>query len=108
MFSFRIDDLYGGSYNINLVRGFRILHSYPKCWKEILTCATQHGMYESGITRIYQSTNTKKFYIVRYFDGCFNEMYSETIGVDWNAVKRGVDECKNREEINKVLKAFLG
>lgn len=108
MFNFKIDGLYDGSYNIQLVRGFRILHSYPKCWKEVLTCTTQHGMYESGITHIYQSTNTKKFYIVRYFDGCFNEMYSETIGVDWNVVKEKISGCKDREEIKQVLKAILG
>ena len=31
--------------------------------------------------------------MVRYFDGCFNEMYAEVTGVDWHA-------------LNKEMKAF--
>lgn len=62
---------------IDFVRGFRVLNNKPKCWKEITSIITQHGMYESGVTHIYQSTNTKKYYAVRFFDGCFSEMYSE-------------------------------
>lgn len=108
MFNYKIDDLFGGSYNITLVRGFRVLHSFPKCWKELLTCTTQHGLYETGITRIFQSENTKKYYIVRYFDGCFNEMYAETKGIEWADIKEALDKCKGGEERNKVLSSMIG
>ena len=26
--------------------------------------------------------------MVRYFDGCFNEMYAEVVGVDWGALNK--------------------
>lgn len=80
-------------FDVNIVRRFRVLNNIPKCWIQIASCTTAHGMYESGVTTIYQSKTTKKCYMVRYFDGCFNEMYAEVVGVDWDA-------------LNKEMKAF--
>ena len=95
MFKFSVINFYGIDYkfDVNIVRSFRVLNNVPKCWVQIASCTTAHGMYESGITTIYQSKTTKKCYMVRYFDGCFNEMYAEVVGVDWDA-------------LNKEMKAF--
>ena len=95
MFKFSVIKFYGIDYkfDVNIVRSFRVLNNVPKCWVQIASCTTAHGMYESGITTIYQSKTTKKCYMVRYFDGCFNEMYAEVVGVDWDA-------------LNKEMKAF--
>lgn len=75
-------------FDVNIVRKFRVLNNVPKCWKKIASCTTAHGMYESGTTTIYQSKTTKKCYMVRYFDGCFNKMYAEVVGVDWDALNK--------------------
>lgn len=75
-------------FDVNIVRRFRVLNNIPKCWIQIASCTTAHGMYESGITTIYQSKTTKKCYMVRYFDGCFNEMYAEVVGVDWDVLNK--------------------
>ena len=95
MFKFSVIKFYGIDYkfDVNIVRRFRVLNNIPKCWIQIASCTTAHGMYESGVTTIYQSKTTKKCYMVRYFDGCFNEMYAEVVGVDWDA-------------LNKEMKAF--
>ena len=95
MFKFSVIKFYGIDYkfDVNVVRRFRVLNNIPKCWIQIASCTTAHGMYESGVTTIYQSKTTKKCYMVRYFDGCFNEMYAEVVGVDWDA-------------LNKEMKAF--
>ena len=95
MFKFSVINFYGinHKFDVNIVRRFRVLNNVPKCWKEVASCTTIHGMYESGTTTIYQSKTTKKYYMVRYFDGCFNEMYAEVTGVDWHA-------------LNKEMKAF--
>ena len=95
MFKFSVINFYGIDYkfDVNIVRSFRVLNNVPKCWVQIASCTTAHGMYESGVTTIYQSKTTKKCYMVRYFDGCFNEMYAEVVGVDWDA-------------LNKEMKAF--
>ena len=95
MFKFSVIKFYGVDYkfDVNIVRSFRVLNNVPKCWVQIASCTTAHGMYESGITTIYQSKTTKKCYMVRYFDGCFNEMYAEVVGVDWDV-------------LNKEMKAF--
>ena len=95
MFKFSVIKLYGidHKFDVNIVRRFRVLNNIPKCWMQIASCTTAHGMYESGVTTIYQSKTTKKCYMVRYFDGCFNEMYAEVVGVDWDA-------------LNKEMKAF--
>ena len=97
MFKFSVIKFYGIDYkfDVNIVRSFRVLNNVPKCWVQIASCTTAHGMYESGITTIYQSKTTKKCYMVRYFDGCFNEMYAEVVGVDWGA-------------LNKEMKTFWG
>lgn len=76
------------NFDVNIVRKFRVLNNVPKCWKEVASCTTAHGMYESGTTTIYQSKTTKKCYMVRYFDGCFNKMYAEVVGVDWDALNK--------------------
>lgn len=91
---FNVIDFYGltAKFSINLVRGFRVLHNLPKCWIEITSCTTEHGAYESGNTTIYQSQVTKKYYMVRYFDGCFNKMYAEINGVDWVRLKTELDD----------------
>lgn len=81
-------------FDVELVRGFRVLHKMPKCWDKITNCKTCHGSYESGSTDIYMSKNTKKYYMVRYFDGCFSEMYAEVQGVNWEYL---------RDEVKKVL-----
>ena len=90
MFKFSVIKFYGIDYkfDVNIVRSFRVLNNVPKCWVQIASCTTAHGMYESGITTIYQSKTTKKCYMVRYFDGCFNEMYAEVVGVDWGALNK--------------------
>ena len=90
MFKFSVIKFYGIDYkfDVNIVRSFRVLNKVPKCWVQIASCTTAHGMYESGITTIYQSKTTKKCYMVRYFDGCFNEMYAEVVGVDWGALNK--------------------
>ena len=90
MFKFSVIKFYGIDYkfDVNIVRSFRVLNNVPKCWVQIASCTTAHGMYESGITTIYQSKTTKKCYMVRYFDGCFNEMYAEIVGVDWGALNK--------------------
>ena len=90
MFKFSVIKFYGIDYkfDVNIVRSFRVLNNVPKCWVQIASCTTAHGMYESGITTIYQSKTTKKCYMVRYFDGCFNEMYAEVVGVDWGALDK--------------------
>ena len=95
MFKFSVINFYGinHKFDVNIVRRFRVLNNVPKCWKEVASCTTIHGIYESGTTTIYQSKTTKKYYMVRYFDGCFNEMYAEVVGVDWHA-------------LNKEMKAF--
>ena len=95
MFKFSVIKFYGidHKFDVNIVRRFRVLNNIPKCWIQIASCTTAHGMYESGVTTIYQSKTTKKCYMVRYFDGCFNEMYAEVVGVDWDA-------------LNKEMKAF--
>ena len=95
MMKFSVIEFYGidHKFDVNIVRRFRVLNNIPKCWIQIASCTTAHGMYESGVTTIYQSKTTKKCYIVRYFDGCFNEMYAEVVGVDWDA-------------LNKEMKAF--
>ena len=95
MFKFSVIKFYGIDYkfDVNIVRSFRVLNNVPKCWVQIASCTTAHGMYESGTTTIYQSKTTKKCYMVRYFDGCFNQMYAEVVGVDWDA-------------LNKAMKAF--
>lgn len=90
MFKFSVIKFYGIDYkfDVNIVRSFRVLNNVPKCWVQIASCTTAHGMYESGTTTIYQSKTTKKCYMVRYFDGCFNEMYAEVVGVDWSALNK--------------------
>ena len=90
MFKFSVIKFYGIDYkfDVNIVRSFRVLNNVPKCWVQIASCTTAHGMYESGTTTIYQSKTTKKCYMVRYFDGCFNEMYAEVGGVDWGALNK--------------------
>ena len=90
MFKFSVIKFYGIDYkfDVNIVRSFRVLNNVPKCWAQIASCTTAHGMYESGTTTIYQSKTTKKCYMVRYFDGCFNEMYAEVVGVDWGALNK--------------------
>lgn len=95
MMKFSVIEFYGidHKFDVNIVRRFRVLNNIPKCWIQIASCTTAHGMYESGVTTIYQSKTTKKCYMVRYFDGCFNEMYAEVVGVDWDA-------------LNKEMKAF--
>ena len=95
MMKFSVIKFYGidHKFDVNIVRRFRVLNNIPKCWLQIASCTTAHGMYESGVTTIYQSKTTKKCYMVRYFDGCFNEMYAEVVGVDWDA-------------LNKEMKAF--
>lgn len=90
MFKFSVIKFYGIDYkfDVNIVRSFRVLNNVPKCWVQIASCTTAHGMYESGITTIYQSKTTKKCYMVRYFDGCFNEMYAEVVSVDWGTLNK--------------------
>ena len=90
MFKFSVIKFYGIDYkfDVNIVRSFRVLNNVPKCWVQIASCTTAHGMYESGTTTIYQSKTTKKCYMVRYFDGCFNEMYAEVVGVDWDVLNK--------------------
>lgn len=90
MFKFSVINFYGIDlkFDVNIVRKFRVMNNVPKCWKKIASCTTAHGMYESGTTTIYQSKTTKKCYMVRYFDGCFNKMYAEVIGVDWDALNK--------------------
>ena len=90
MFKFSVIKFYDIDYkfDVNIVRSFRVLNNVPKCWVQIASCTTAHGMYESGTTTIYQSKTTKKCYMVRYFDGCFNEMYAEVVGVDWGALNK--------------------
>ena len=90
MFKFSVINFHGinHKFDVNIVRRFRVLNNVPKCWKEVASCTTIHGMYESGTTTIYQSKTTKKYYMVRYFDGCFNEMYAEVVGVDWHALNK--------------------
>ena len=90
MFKFSVIKFYGidHKFDVNIVRSFRVLNNVPKCWVQIASCTTAHGMYESGITTIYQSKTTKKCYMVRYFDGCFNEMYAEVVGVDWGTLNK--------------------
>lgn len=90
MFKFSVINFYGidHKFDVNVVRRFRVLNNVPKCWKEVASCTTAHGMYESGTTTIYQSKTTKKWYMVRYFDGCFKEMYAEVVGVDWDVLNK--------------------
>ena len=90
MMKFSVIKFYGidHKFDVNIVRRFRVLNNIPKCWIQIASCTTAHGMYESGITTIYQSKTTKKCYMVRYFDGCFNQMYAEVVGVDWDALNK--------------------
>lgn len=90
MFKFSVINFYGidHKFDVNIVRRFRVLNNVPKCWKEVASCTTAHGMYESGTTTIYQSKKTKKCYMVRYFDGCFKKMYAEVVGVDWDALNK--------------------
>lgn len=90
---FNVIDFYdlNVKFPINLVRSFRVMRNIPKCWTEITSCTTEHGTYESGNTTIYQSQSTKKYYIVRYFDGCFNKMYAEIEGIDWVRLKSILD-----------------
>jgi hypothetical protein len=93
-------------YNVKLAHGFRVLNSLPKCWEEIGSTTTAHGHYETGITTIYQSKGTKKYYFVRYFDGCFNKMYAGTLGVDWRTLKDAI-KGKDADEREAIVKAFL-
>ena len=95
MMKFSVIKFYGidHKFDVNIVRRFRVLNNIPKCWIQVASCTTAHGMYESGVTTIYQSKTTKKCYMVRYFDGCVNQMYAEVVGVDWDA-------------LNKAMKAF--
>ena len=90
MMKFSVIKFYGidHKFDVNIVRRFRVLNNIPKCWIQVASCTTAHGMYESGVTTIYQSKTTKKCYMVRYFDGCFNEMYAEVVGVDWGALNK--------------------
>lgn len=90
MIKYSVTEFYGiyHKFDVNIVRSFRVLNNIPKCWVQIASCTTAHGMYESGVTTIYQSKTTKKCYMVRYFDGCFNEMYAEVVGVDWDALNK--------------------
>ena len=90
MFKFSVINFYGIDlkFDVNIVRKSRVLNNVPKCWKKIASCTTAHGMYESGTTTIYQSKTTKKCYMVRYFDGCFNKMYAEVVDVDWDALNK--------------------
>lgn len=78
-------------FGVDLIRRFRVLNNIPKCWEEVTSCTTSHGTYESGLTKIYQSKTTKKYYMVRYFDGCFNQMYAEVSGVDWHKLKSEIE-----------------
>lgn len=89
MIKYSVTKFYGiyHKFEVNLVRRFRVLHDVPKCWEEVTSCITPHGTYESGSTTIYQSKTTKKYYMVRYFDGCFSQMYAEVNGVDWHRLK---------------------
>lgn len=82
--------------SVKLVHKFRLLHKLPQCWKEITMCTTPHNDYESGITKIYQSQTTNKYYMTRYFDGCSNQMYAEVVGVDWCALQE-IYEQQNKE-----------
>lgn len=103
---FNVTDFYGlyVKFSVNLVRRFRVLHNIPKCWVEVANCTTQHGTYESGNTTIYQSQTTKKYYMVRYFDGCFNQMYTEINGVDWCRLKSELDDFwKSKRVINNEM-----
>ena len=90
MMKFSVIKFYGidHKFDVNIVRRFRVLNNVPKCWIQVASCTTAHGMYESGVTTIYQSKTTKKCYMVRYFDGCFNQMYAEVVGVDWGALNK--------------------
>lgn len=90
MFKLSVINFYGieHKFDVNIVRKFRVLNNVPKCWKEVASCTTAHGMHESGTTTIYQSKTTKKCYMVRYFDGCFKKMYAEVVGVDWDALNK--------------------
>ena len=92
MFKFSVINFYGINHKfyVNIVRRFRVLNNVPKCWIQVASCTTAHGMYESGVTTIYQSKTTKKCYMVRYFDGCFNQMYAEVVGVDWDALNKAM------------------
>ena len=89
MIKYNVIEFYGIYYKfgVNLVRRFRVLNNIPKCWEEVTSCVTQHGTYESGTTTIYQSRTTKKYYMVRYFDGCFSQMYAKVNGIDWHRLK---------------------
>lgn len=91
-------------FGVNLVRKFRVLHTLPNCWEEVTSCTTEHSAYESGITTIYQSKTTKKYYMVRYFDGCFNQMYAEVSGIDWKQLKNTIhDFWKVQSLIHKEM-----
>ena len=98
---------FGGIYkcfDVTMAHGFRVLHRLPKCWKEVSWCRTEHGQYNSGSTKIYQSKNTGKYYFVRYFDGCLNEMYAEVVGVDWIGLEDKVKQIRRDSGIlNKGL-----
>lgn len=89
MIKFSVIGFYGIYYkfDVKLARGFRVLNKIPKCWKEVTSCTTSHNTYESGTTTIYHSKTTKKYYMVRYFDGCFSKMYAEVNGIDWYRLK---------------------
>lgn len=97
MIKYSVTSFYGiyHKFDVNLVRKFRVLRDVPKCWEEVTSCVTQHGTYESGSTTIYQSKATKKYYMVRYFDGCFSKVYAEVNGVDWHRLKREISAFWN-------------
>lgn len=103
---YKVIEFYGinETFNVNLVRKFRVLHNTPKCWEIVTSCTTPHGRYESGTTTIYQSKTTKKFYMVRYFDGCFSQMYAEVNGVDWVDLKKQIsDFWSSTEQMRKEM-----
>ena len=49
MFKFSVINFYGinHKFDVNIVRRFRVLNNVPKCWVQIASCTTAHGMYES-------------------------------------------------------------
>lgn len=108
----KINEIHGywpTSFGIKLARRFRPLSKLPKCWEEVSWCITKHGSYESGSTTIYQSRNTKKYYLVRYFDGCFNKMYAEDAsGIDWKKIESTLKECKSLDERHNTLERVFG
>lgn len=94
------------SFDVKLARSFRVLHRFPKTWYKVASCVTEHSAYESGLTNIYWSKNTHKFYMVRFFDGCFSEMYAETIGIDWTDLSKKMVKIKKSFDVDfQVLRS---